>query len=61
MGKKLVLAVTAAALAAGSLGAGPAQAGETHVCNIFAPPYDQTCQDAVILYCKLTPRGPLCH
>ena len=39
MKKKLALALTAAALAGSSFAAAPAQA--THLCAIWAPPYDQ--------------------
>jgi hypothetical protein len=60
MRRKLAVVLAAAALATVPLGASSAQAAETHVCNIWAPPYDETCRDVVILYCKLTPHSWIC-
>ena len=59
--RKRVAVALAAALAALPLGTSPAGAAETHVCNIFAPPYDAACREVVILYCKATPDSFPCR
>lgn len=61
MRKRLAVAFAAAALALVPLGASPARAAETHLCNVFAPPYDSACEEIVILYCKATPDSFPCR
>jgi hypothetical protein len=61
MRKRLTVALAAAALAVVPLGASPARAAETHICDIFAPPYDSACRKVVILYCKVTPDSFPCR
>jgi hypothetical protein len=56
MKKKLALALTATALAASPFAAAPAQA--THLCAIWAPPYDQVFCTVVNVLCS-RPLPPL--
>lgn len=58
MRKKLAVVAVVTALAGLPLAAVPAQAAETHICDIFAEPFDVPCRIVTSVVCQ-PPMPPL--
>ncbi len=61
MKRKIAAVVMAAAAVAAPVSAPPAQAAKTHVCNVFAQPFDIPCRIALAVYCRVNPWDPICR